>query len=108
MFNEDFDCFFNTDEFAETILYKPYGGGYREVKAIVTREKIETTGEEIDVGRKKLQIEIANDSSIGILSVRKGKDKFKIPLYEGGKREVFIINQIITRSGNIWKLEVTG
>jgi len=101
------DCFLNTDEFAETITYTPSGGTGKSIKAVVKRERLNTSNE--DTGRVLLnqaEIFVANDSIAGVSSVSKGADKVSFPALSGGSNATWLVVDIIEHDDAMWHLLV--
>ena len=70
------NCFLNTDEFAEDIVYTPKGESAKSIRAIVNRKRLDPSSE--DSGRVlagQAEIFVANDTAHGISLVSKGQDK---------------------------------
>jgi hypothetical protein len=74
------NCFLNTDEFAEDIVYTPKGESAKSIRAIVNRKRLDPSSE--DSGRVlagQAEIFVANDTAHGISLVSKGQDKVSLP-----------------------------
>jgi hypothetical protein len=101
-------CILNNDEFAETIVYTPFGQSGKTLKAIVIRERLETS--QLDSGRslsRQAEIHIANDLSLGVVSVSKGKDEVQMPVYEGGSPlEIWSVIDVLSKDSGAWRLLV--
>lgn len=97
--------FLNTNEFAEWIKYTPYGGSVKSIKAIVNRKQLDASGE--DTGRmlgNMLEIMIANDPTHGVMSIKKGFDKAKVPEFSGGGVYEYLVADILGNDDGMWHL----
>lgn len=72
--------FLKADEFAETIVYNPRGGGSRTILAIVDREPPSLFDELGNVLSVSFMVYVANDQALGITSteIDVGGDKVRI------------------------------
>jgi len=99
------NIFLNTDEFAESISYTPYGGAAKTIKAIVTRNRISPDSQE--QGRvliNQVEIQIANDVTNGIATVTKGQDTVSLPAFLGGSASTWRIVDILDHDSAMWRL----
>ncbi len=96
------------DVFGETIFYHPYGGGSREILAIVTREQTEGLDGAPHGHSPLVTIEVANDSTTGITSaeVDRGGDTVELPVNVGETTKLRKITKIISQDAGMIKLEV--
>lgn len=78
--NDAVSVFLSVDEFAETIIYNPRGGGSRSILAIVNREPPSLFDELGNVVSVSFMVYVANDPATGISSteVDAGGDKIRI------------------------------
>ena len=92
------------DDFAETVTYYPhvgYGGTAtsREIKAIVIREQIQTSGADGGIVVVPVfEVHVANDSVTGISATEldTGGDKIELAMRIGGeatKRSIIYLNE---------------
>ncbi|MEI8350091.1 MAG: hypothetical protein WCI77_08045 [Candidatus Omnitrophota bacterium] len=103
--NDVKNVFLNTNEFAESITFTPYGGTAKSIKAIVQRSRLDPASE--DTGRSLLnqaEIFIANDSVEGVTSINKGQDKVSLPATIGGSSSNWLVVDIIDHDSAIWHL----
>jgi hypothetical protein len=99
------NCFLNTDEFAETIIYAPKGGVSKDIKAIVNRRRIEPAAE--DSSRtlyREVEIIIANDPIYGVSSVNKGQDEVSLSEVIGGPAISWVVVDIMNQDEGAWQL----
>lgn len=98
----------NNDEFSENIVYTPYGGTAKTIKAVVIRERLETSPQ--DAGRalhRQAEIFIANDATYGMAAVQKGQDSIQMAVYEGGSpMVVWSVEDILSKDSGAWRLLV--
>lgn len=98
----------NNDEFSENVAYTPYGGSGKTIKALVIRERLETSPQ--DAGRamnRRAEIYIANDATLGVSVVDKGRDEVQMPVYEGGSPfETWTVIDVISKDSGAWRLLV--
>lgn len=77
------NVFLNQDEFAEDIVYTPYGENARTIKALVIRERLQP--DDLSDGRvlsRQYEIYIANDPTEGVTAINKGKDIISLRKFE--------------------------
>ena len=101
------NCFLNGDEFAETVIYTPAGGQAKSIKAIVERRRILPANEDSNrvlVGT--LEMMIARDPVLGILSVNKGQnpDQVLVPEVVGGVAVTYFVADILAMDEGMWHL----
>lgn len=72
--------FCNSDEFAETVTYKPRGGGTRAIKAVVDRNPPAYKGPSGKIVTPVLAIRVPNSATTGISSAEldTGGDKVSV------------------------------
>lgn len=101
--------FLSTDEFAESITYTPSGGSPKTIKAIVVRPQIDVLDQ--DRGRvlaRQVEIQIANNSTTGVASVKKGFDQVALKLYLGdAANTTFVVSEIVKHDDGMWHLRLT-
>ena len=94
------------DAFGESIVYKPAGGGEREIVAIVDRNpNINNAPHGISLA---MSITIANNSTTGISSseVDTGGDKVTLAVREGETAQDRLIKSITSQDCNMMTLEI--
>ncbi len=97
--------FLNTDEFAETISYTPYGGAAKPIKAIVTRNRLNPDSQnQGHVLINQVEIQIANDATNGVASVNKGQDTVSLPAIIGDSASTWRIVDILDHDSAMWRL----
>lgn len=97
---------FNTDEFAETIVYTPKGGVGKSIKAVVTRNPIKQLGSGVtEVPAHAIEIRIQRDATYGVLTVKPEHDLVTMPLHVGGTPEDFVVARIIKETEFMFRLE---
>lgn len=99
------DTIENSDEFAEAIVYTPYGGAAKTISAIVIRNRIEPNSQ--DQNRSLVNqviIEIANDLTSGITTINKGQDKVSLPALIGSSNSDWLIVDIVAQDDAMWRL----
>jgi hypothetical protein len=106
--------FLNTDEFAESVTYKPrlYSVGdsrvNRTINAVVIRELVQVVSE--DGGETVLpsfEVHVANDSTLGISSdeLDTGGDKISFPVRDGMVATDRAIVRLVTQDHGMLVLE---
>ena len=96
------NTFLNEDEFAEEITYTPSGGAPKVIKAVIVREGLEPSSENVSRSlRNQAEIYIANDETNGIAAVNKTEDRITLKDSEGFDREARI-NDVISRDEGMW------
>jgi hypothetical protein len=97
--------FCNGDDFAESVIYYPVGGGSRTIYAVVIRDTLarEDAGGILDV----FQVHIANDATDGIssASLNLGGDYITLPRRDGKSPTSHTITQIIEQDEGVLVLE---
>ena len=100
------DCFLNTAEFAEVIIYTPEGQSAKDINAIVVRGRLEPGSEDQGRGlQNQVEIYIANDATEGVTSVDKKDDRITLNDVEGTNREARII-EVLHKDEGAWHLLV--
>lgn len=99
----------DTDEMAELISYKPYGGTPRTIKAVVIREPLQTrTMDEGRTSDKQCQVYIANHATEGINSVDLRRDKVSLPVRVGEVATDWVVSAVVSKDDGMWHLLCTG
>lgn len=105
--NDAKDCLMNTDEFAEEVVYTPYGGSAKTVDAIVVREQIQKNEQALgQIGERVFELYILNDATLGVTSVKKGQDIVSLPVLIGGSSVNFSVVDIISKDDALWHLSI--
>lgn len=101
-------CILNNDEHAENIVYTPYGGTAKTIKAVAIRERLQTSPQ--DAGRaihRQAEVYIANDATYGMATVKKGQDEIQMAVYDGGSpMVVWSVIDILANDAGAWRLLV--
>ena len=98
----------NSDEFAETVTYKPLAAAQKSIKAVVFRNELRPI-DLMTAGRglvKTCRVIIANDATTGMTAVNKGQDKISFPEIDGGTPIDWLIHRVIGSDFSVWDLEV--
>ena len=82
--------------FAEDVIYKPVGGGTREIKAIIDYEQLDDMAGGMT---PRILIDVRNDATYGISTneVDPGVDKVSLPTEYGGTDKDRLINGIVSQ-----------
>lgn len=108
--NDALHTFLDADNgFAESIEYWPAGAvAARQIKAIVDRNPPAPIGEAPRMLVTRLQIEVANDGTAGILATEldRGSDRVKLALRVGGTAEFRVVAAILKQDAGMLTLEV--
>ena len=97
----------NTDEFAETIEYAPYGKWSVTIKAVVVRERLDSGSENVArTLRKEAEIYILNDEEEGVTSIDKKNDRITLTDTEG-EEIIARISEILHKDDSMWRLHIT-
>lgn len=135
MLNDAKDVILNTDEFAETVVYKTdYDYDYltdtdgnnivdvdgypilvnivdpkeKSIKAFVIREQIEPTSQNNSrTLNQKIEIYFMNDSVYGVTEISKGRDRVLIPAMLGEEAEEFVVSEIIDKDEAFFRVSLT-
>lgn len=100
------NCFLNTAEFAEVIIYTPEGEAGKEINAIVVRGRLEPGSEDQGRGlQNQVEIYIANDATEGVTLVDKKDDRITLDDVEGTSRQARII-EVLHKDEGAWHLLV--
>lgn len=100
--------FLNTNEFAESISYTPYGQSAKTIKALVTRSPVGPDNQSRSlIPKDAILIQISTDDTYGVASVTKGMDSASLPEREGGTAVDWIVSDIKEKTGGMWTLELT-
>jgi len=98
--------FLNTDEFAEEVIYTPSAGDPKVIKAVVVRESLEPSRENMARSlRNTARLYIANDEEAGVTGIDKKDDRITLNDIDGDER-VARINEILHSDEGIWELSV--
>ena len=97
----------STTGFAEDIVYTPYGGTAKTIKAVVERKTLEPNqqGSTSIVGRE-LEISILNDADEGVADVVKGQDKVSLPVWSGGESVDWVVVDISFKDEAMFLLKI--
>ena len=113
------NIFLDTNVFSEKIIYCPYGGQSKYIKANIDRGEGGTADDEYKSRRtasKIYIIEIANDSVTGVDYVREGKDIVILSEAESGRAFTnndpvaaysWLVSRIIGKDSGMWTIEIT-
>jgi hypothetical protein len=99
--------FLNSSEFAEDVIYTPKGASPLAIKAVVNRRRLDPAYE--DTGRTLLnqaEIFIANDASLGVVSINKGQDTVSFAETLGGAVISWVVADILNQDEGMWHLLV--
>lgn len=100
------NSFLNGDEFAEEIIYTPSGGDAKVIKAVVVREGLEPSPENVARSLKKqAELYIVNHETSGVTEIDKRDDRVTLKDINGDEREARI-NEILHSDEGIWHLLV--
>lgn len=103
---DSINTFLNTNEFAEEITYIPSVGPPRIIRAVVVREGLEPSSENMSRSLKnQAEVYIANDDTDGVTQIDKKDDRVTLNDVEGTAREARI-NEILSRDEGMWHLIV--
>jgi hypothetical protein len=103
---DSINTFLNTDEFAEEITYTPSGGAPKAVRAVVVREGLEPSSENMSRSlRKQAELYIANDDVSGVTAIDKKDDRVTLNDVEGTPRDARI-NEVLSGDEGMWHLIV--
>lgn len=101
--------FLNTDEFAESVTYKPRGSvTTRPIRAVVEREQLATVNEDGgETVAPMFIVHVANDSTLGISSdeLDTGGDKISLPVRDGMTASYRAITRLISQDNGMLVLE---
>jgi len=96
----------NTNEFAETIEYAPYGKWPKAIKAVIVRERLDPGSENMGRSlRNEAEVYILNDETDGISSIDKKNDRITLPDIEGNEKEARI-KEVLHKDEATWRLLV--
>lgn len=99
-------CFLNTSEFAEVIIYTPYGQSDKYIDAVVVRERLSPGSENQSRSlQNQAEIYIANDAIEGVTSIDKKDDRVTLSDIEGVSRQARIL-EILHKDEGAWHLLV--
>lgn len=102
---DSFHVFLNTNEFAETIQYTPYGQSAKSIKALITRGRVDAEGQAQNrYPHNRCEIHISIDDTYGVASVDKGRDKASFPERLGGTSVDWAIIDIVGKDDGMWHL----
>ena len=100
------DCLLNRAEFAEEITYTPSVGSPKIIKAVIVREGLEPSSENVARSlRKQARLYIANDEASGITQIDKNDDRITLNDVEGNPKEARI-NEVLNKDEGVWHLLV--
>jgi hypothetical protein len=101
------NCVLNGNEFAEDVVYTPYSGQARTIKAIVERRRLIPSSQDANrVLTGTVEIHVARDAVFGVLSVNKGAsaDQVVLPEIIGGTGVTFFVADILAQDEGMWHL----
>ena len=101
------NCVLNGNEFAESVVYTPYGGQARTIKAIVERRRLMPSNQDANrLLTGTVEIHIARDAALGVYSVNKGAnaDQVVLPEVIGGVAVTYFVADILAMDEGMWHL----
>ena len=101
------NCVLNGNEFAESVVYTPYGGQARTIKVIIERRRLIPSNQDANrVLTGTVEIHVARDAVFGVLSVNKGASADQVVLTEviGGASVTFFVADILAQDEGMWHL----
>lgn len=99
------NVFLNSDEFAEFVTYTPKNSSLKSIKAVVNREPMRIVGGSRQVAVGVVEIEVANDATYGVTTVKESHDIVTLPYKVGGTPEDFVVQKILGQDEGMWRLE---
>lgn len=105
--SDAYTVFTSTDDFAESVTYRPRSGSTRAINAVVMREQIQIIGEDGDTVAPVWQVHVANDTTYGIASteLNLGGDQISLPPRDGKTAESRTITQLLIQDNGMLVLE---
>lgn len=98
-------AFLNSSEFAEIITYTPFGSSARIISAVIVRERLESKGPDHTIALNRgVEFYIANDASLGVISINKNNDTVSFPVQIGGSPVTWRVVEILYHDDAIWHL----
>lgn len=98
----------NTDEFAEAVVYVPYGEAERTINAIVDRNPTQEFDEDgAQHFSPRVEITIANHATLGVTKVNKGRDEVRLFKQLGDTLvTTFRVREIMDQDEGAWRLDL--
>ena len=93
-------------DFAECIIYTPYGGAPITLQAIVNRNPPTASNGYPGSVNYVHELMIANDPTNGVVVVNVGNDTVTLNNRFNGKQETFIVSKVITQDQGIFHVAV--
>jgi len=105
--NDFYNGILNTNETAEEIIYTPYGGSAKTIKAFVTRFRVDANPHTNSrLMQNQARVRITNHSTYGVDVVKKGFDKVTMPLRPGDSSIDWAVVEISGKNSGFWTLIV--
>ena len=101
------NCVLNGNEFAEVVVYTSYGGQARPINAIVERRRLMPSNQDANrLLTGTVEIHVARDAVLGVLSVNKGanSDQVVLPEVIGGVAVTYFVADILAQDEGMWHL----
>ena len=101
------DIFLNPDQFAETVTYTK-DGVPKQIQAVVVRKPQQPASEDnARIGVNDFEIYISNDPTYGIDTIRRGKDKVTLSVYEGSSQVCdCLVVEVLEADLGLWHLVI--
>lgn len=97
--------FFNTSHFGEEIVYTPYGGSAKTIRAMVNRNPSDPMAEGGQrTMENTIEVFISTDATHGISSITLGEDKVQVADDIGGAVRKYTVQRIIAQDEGMWQL----
>lgn len=105
-FVTDAAVFTETDEFGETITFKPQNGSSKSIEAVVKRGQSDTSGQDRDKSvLNRAEVWFSKDATLGSETVKKSFDKLSFPPTEDGDDVDWVILEIVNRDDpGMWRV----
>lgn len=94
-------------EFKEDVVYTPFGGQARVIKAVIERDRLDSSPQDQSrMLHRQFTIQIQNDPVKGVITVNKGNDLVSFPVIEGEVSVDWRVIEVLHKDAGMWRLMV--
>lgn len=106
--NDVANVFLNPTEFAETVIYTKESQTGKQIQAIVVRNpQHPATEDNARIGVNDFEIFISSDPVLGIDTIRRGKDKVTLGIYQESSQVCdCLVVEVLSSDPGVWHLVV--
>ena len=102
------NVFLNTDQFAENVTYTKEAQAGKQIQAVVVRKPQQPSSEDnARIGINDFEIFLSADPVSGIDTIRRGKDKVTVGIYQDSSQTCdCLVVEVLDSDPGIWHLVI--